>query len=186
MLNIRLGDVFVAHISIGENKSDSEYAVNSFWDGFFKLALSKGVPSSKAKFYLNWAHKFAVSIGGIPLKQRALCDLRSFIDELHAAGTPPWQVEQARKALAMLYRDYLGIDPKQLPERRDEPAEFRDAIRAPMALQQTYGALFSAVECTIRTLHYSPKTLQAYLLWSKRFLAYLGMPRSAHSRRGYG
>jgi hypothetical protein len=113
---------FCPYILIGGNMSGSEHAVNSFWAGFLELALSKGVPKNKAKFYLNWAHKFAVSIGGIPLKQRALCDLRSFIDELHAAGTPPWQVEQARNALAMLYRDYLGIDPRQLPERREEPS----------------------------------------------------------------
>jgi site-specific recombinase XerD len=71
--------------------------------------------------------------------------------------------------------DIQSLEKSDEPAKSRGPTEYRDAIRAPMVVQKTYGELFSAMEGTIRTLHYSPKTAKTYLSWSKRFLVFCGL-----------
>ena len=53
--------------------------VNPFWGEFGKVLTEKGIDDNHLKFYLNWAQKFAVWLKGVPLRERSLADIRSFV-----------------------------------------------------------------------------------------------------------
>jgi site-specific recombinase XerD len=150
-------------------------AVNHFWDGFRDLLLEKGISQDRVDYFLNWSHKFALSIKGVPLKERSLGDLRNFIAGLRAIDTPDWQIQQARMSLNLLYRDYLSLPPETLPPTRSEPEQMRDTVRFPELLDQEHGELLEQMKRVIRVLHYSPRTEHSYVSWVKRFIVFNDM-----------
>ena len=56
--------------------------VNKFWERFHKTVINQGVSASEAYFYEKWGEKFAVSMKGIPLRQRTAEDIIEFIAKL--------------------------------------------------------------------------------------------------------
>ena len=142
-----------------------------FWEGYLNCAIEKGISQEHAKWYVNWAVKFARAIRGVPLKKRAIEDVKGFLEDLKAAeDVAPWQVEQARQALRLLYTDYLRIEPEEMPKKRVDKA--RDRVGRPHELTQKHGDLLEAMENCLKQKHYSPRTQEAYLGWAKRFISF--------------
>ena len=149
--------------------------VKGFWDAFAKVLSDNGIDDGHAKFYLNWAHKFALWLKGVPLRDRSLDDIRTFIAELRASGTPDWQVDQAREAIAILYRDHLKMDLSSLPKERQEADGVLDRVRSPKVVEQQYAGVFESLRRVIAIQHYSERTEIAYVSWVRRFLVFCGL-----------
>lgn len=146
--------------------------VNRFWGEFGQVLAKKGIDDNHLKFYLNWAQKFAVWLKGVPLRERSLDDIRAFISELRASGIQEWQVDQAREALAVLYRDHLKIALSSLPNKRRESDGILDRVISVKALEQQYETVFTRIRSVIAVHHYSPRTGEAYRAWARRFLVF--------------
>ena len=146
--------------------------VNPFWGKFGHVLAERGLDDEHVRFYLNWANDFSVWLKGVPLKERSLDDIRCFIAELRASGVADWRVDQAREAIAILYRDHLGMDLSTLPVVRLESDGVRDRVRSVKALEQHYEAVFTRMRSVIAVHHYSRRTLDAYLSWTRRFFVF--------------
>ena len=149
--------------------------VNGFWEGFQRKVVEKGVPEKNAKFYVRWAHQFAISIKGAPLRERSVADVKAWLRRLgDREDVLPWQVGQARDALRILYRDYLEIDPNTMrKETRRKPAEIRkDEVGNERLLMERYGGLLGQLRDEIVRRNYSQRTLESYSSWVRRFLSY--------------
>jgi len=145
-----------------------------FWGKYADSVRKAGVPDEQVKWFLRWAERFARAVRGVPIRQRSVEDVRSFLDDLKADERfAPWQVRQARKAVAILYRDHLGIDPARLPATRSGKA--RDVVQQPRQLAALHGDLLKALRGAIRVKHYSPRTEEAYLGWVRRYIAFHDM-----------
>ena len=49
--------------------------VNTFWAAHYDAGLASGLPEKTAKWYVNWAQKFAISIKGKRLRSRSVKDI---------------------------------------------------------------------------------------------------------------
>ena len=160
----------------GKNK-----AVNAFWAGYAKVLSEHGVDAEVIGSYADWAEKFARSQPG-PLRERSLTEIRGFISGLRDAGTPVAEVDEAREAIAYLYRDFLKMDLHSLPEGetedgRGEPqkdAEGRRRGKSEVSVR--YKDFFAQFDRVLAVHHYSPRTGAAYLAWTRRFLVFFGLP----------
>ena len=86
--------------------TDHSKHVNQFWTEFSHALSKQGIDESRIKFYLQWARRYA-TWSKTPLRMRSLEDIRRFVAELRRSGVDDWQVNQAREAIAILYRDHL-------------------------------------------------------------------------------
>lgn len=145
-----------------------------FWSGFLDCAIKNGVKPDHARWYVEWANRFAKAVQGVPLRDRCVEDVRVFLDDLKAAEEiAPWQVEQARKALRLLYETYLRIDPATMPRKRAD--SHRDAVTRPHELAQRHGNLLTQLNTALLSAHYSPRTREAYIGWARRFITFHAM-----------
>ena len=157
--------------------------VNKFWERFHKTVINQGVSASEAYFYEKWGEKFAVSMKGIPLRQRTAEDIIEFIAKLkNDNNIKKWQIDQARKALYILYYKHLKI-PLQFDKSKnsdshdtiDAPEEkklFKDNLSAKKEITDTHKLLVEKITKEIRYRHYSIKTEQSYLEWVVRFITF--------------
>ncbi len=150
---------------------DGGKEVKDFWRVYRDIVIKTGVPVDKAKWYVRWAEKFAKSLKGKPLKVRSQQDVEAFLDDLKVKGRP-WQVEQARAALDILYGDLLNLD---LGKGDHEEETFRDAGPGVGEAKKRYRDLFKKLEKALRLRHYSLRTEQSYGSWLARFLAFLDL-----------
>ncbi|MBN1674576.1 MAG: integron integrase [Kiritimatiellae bacterium] len=149
--------------------------VNGFWGGYEAAVRKAGIPDERVRWHVYWAHKFAASIRGVPLRARCLADIRAFLDRLkRREDIAPWQYEQAREALQVLYRDHLGIALNAIPAERAGGAapRPRDARADGGRPDPRHSALLDRLRREIRTRHYSARTGSAYAAWAARFLAF--------------
>jgi hypothetical protein len=81
--------------------------VNAFWAAYYDAVLGSGLPKKAVEWYVNWAQEFAASMKGKKLRSRSGKDIGHFLKGLVVQkGIEPWEVDQARKALIFLYRDF--------------------------------------------------------------------------------
>lgn len=145
-----------------------------FWGGFLECVLKNGVSEEHARWYVNWANKFARSIRGVPLRERSIDDVRKYLDNLKAdESIAPWQAEQAQKALRLLYEKYLLIDPAEMPKKRLD--DQRDRVVSANELEQVHSDIFIQLRKSLKVRHYSPRTEEAYISWIKRFITFHGL-----------
>ena len=123
---------------------------------------------------------------GRKLRSSSVKDMGGFLKGLEVQkGIEPWQVDQARKALSFLYRDFFKLNVR-VPEspaktkgkvsevtglKGGEPA-FLDRIGSKTQLYEKHGRLFRQLRAELRTRHYSFRTEQAYKSWVGRFLGF--------------
>lgn len=148
--------------------------VNSFWSGFAKVLSERGIDDEHARFHLDWARKFAMRQKGA-LRTRSLDDIRAFIADLAAAGIDEWRINQARQAIAILYRDYLKMDLDALGKTTTSVPAPRDHVFSPPAVESHYEEIFGELRRVFALRHLSPRTADAYLAWIRRFLVYYGL-----------
>ena len=91
-----------------------------FWGGYADCVREAGVSERHVQWYLRWTEQFARAIRGVPLEQRSISDVTLFLEDLKADEQyAPWQVEQARDAIGILYRGHLGMDPSRMPRTEE-------------------------------------------------------------------
>jgi site-specific recombinase XerD len=145
--------------------------VNGFWTGFARLLADQGIDPDHLQFYLEWARKFATAQKG-SLRHRSLADIRAFIDDLRRSEVEDWRIDQARQAIAILYRDHLKIDLDSLGDKSASRSAPKDHVPCSAAIDTRYRELFDDLRRAFAIRHLSPRTATAYLAWVRRFLVY--------------
>lgn len=161
-----------------------------FWQSYRASVLKQGIPETQAKWYVTWAESFAKFQKGVPLKARSAKQVKAFLSNLeNQPAIEVWQVEQAQKALRLLYVDFLKVpwatgktppvnntneqfifsriqnaDVLLKNEFRDTPVSKEVVIR--------YGDIIKRLRTEIRSRHYSIRTEQAYEDWVRRFVTF--------------
>lgn len=142
-----------------------------FWEQYAVCVRDAGVPDVQIPWFQRWVEQFGRHLRGVPLRERSVADVTNFLDDLKAdERIAPWQVEQARQALRILYRDVFGLNGKTMAAERGKG--FRDSVTHPRQLEAAHGELLKQMHAAIRMKHYSPRTEEAYLGWAKRFIAF--------------
>ncbi|MBI5099635.1 MAG: integron integrase [Nitrospirae bacterium] len=148
------------------------------WAEYFHFALKKGVTGKDARFYVHRAKRFFEYIKK-PLRNCTAKDVKAFLDNLsHDSAIEPWQVEQARDALRLLYRDFLKVSwavqkpvgaIHELPQQSGLSSEETVSVNS---------EIFKKLQIEMRFRHYSIRTEETYIQWVRRFL-YFHRTRSA-------
>ena len=158
--------------------------VKNFWAAYRDVVLSGGIPENTATWYVRWGEGFAKFINGKPLKERTDRDVEEYLKSISKKRKArPWQVDQARDAIRILYHDFLGIpllvaantaaNPHHIETgevHRRQP--FKDTNLDPERFDTLFGKLISQIRAEIRYRHYSIRTEHTYISWIKRFLNY--------------
>lgn len=157
-----------------------------FWKNFHACVLEHGVPEDKAEWYVRWGRKFARSVRGVPLRSRTTVHVKAFLTQL---GNEPnlgeWQIEQAEKALEILYHKFLNLplvrnqteqaDPSSSPvQPLPEEKPFRDQINCD-EIDRVHKKLLNRLKTEIRTRHYSIRTERVYTDWVRRYITFHGL-----------
>ncbi|MFC1495288.1 integron integrase [Thermodesulfobacteriota bacterium] len=163
---------------------DKQSDVNRFWDRFRDAVIKHGVPETYADWYVKWGQKFALSIKGKPLRERTLEDIKTFLSRIKLQkGFNKFQIEQARKALYILYYKYLKVpvdfsknEESGIPERkqgysRDIESDNNDFIFK-KDVKKSHRELIDKIRKELRYKHYSLKTEYTYIDWAVRFISF--------------
>lgn len=84
--------------------------VKNYWAAYRDVVLSGGIPERFADWYVRWSESFAKFIKGKPLNERTRLDIEEYLISIaNHRKARPWQVDQARDAIRILYHDFLDI-----------------------------------------------------------------------------
>lgn len=172
------------------NRSDSREARDRFWAAYRSCVVENGVSSKVAGHYEKWVRQFVEYLPEKRLQKRDGADVQRYLAELEQSEAfGEWQVGQARRALRILYEEFLpnytpGAGRRKLGGKASEAAteggarrvsrsrkEFKDRP-IPGEAERRYGDCLGAMREKIRTLHYSIRTEGTYQDWVRRFLAF--------------
>ncbi len=140
---------------------------------YLNLALKNGIPEKTARWYVNWARQFEYFLKDIPLDKCAANDVTEFLDHL-SDKMESWQVEQAREALKLLYRDFLKM-PWAAENANTAGAIHELPLQVPLETIPSAEEIFKKLQTEIRYLHYSIRTEQTYVQWLRRFMHFHNM-----------
>ncbi len=168
-----------------------------FWLNYRTSVLRQGISEAKAEWYVTWAENFAKFQKGVPLRARTVKQIKDFLSNLESqSGFEAWQVDQVKKALRLLYVDFLKVPwatrkTPQVNKSKEQfifskvqnsdvllKNEFRDTpVSKEVVLR--YADIIKRLRTEIRSRHYSIRTEQAYEDWVRRFVTfhYLKSPR---------
>lgn len=145
---------------------------------FGRLLPVNGVPEKAREFYLRWLQFYLDYCRkyDIPFDQPESQPL--FLQKLQEKKLPPWQQEQASHAVSL----YFDLSPS-LPESVPAPVS-TGAVRGlasatnstPTQVSEPAASTgaswreeFTSLTQEIKVRHYSPKTLDTYKLWLRKF-----------------
>ena len=102
--------------------SKSDNYVNGFWTKFGSVLSESGIDEEHAKFYLQWAEKFAVWLKGVPLRpSRYYLELRLYRARLLLLQTDIPIIEVAVSCgfstaphFSKCYSDHYGKPPRDV------------------------------------------------------------------------
>jgi hypothetical protein len=140
------------------------------WAEYFHFALKKGITGKDARFYVHRAKQFFKYIK-MPLRNCTAKDVKGFIDYLSKnSKIPEWQIEQARDALRLLYRDFLKVSwALQKPVGAIHELPLQSGLSSEETLSVN-SEIFKKLQIEMRFRHYSIRTEQTYIQWVRRFL----------------
>jgi integron integrase len=148
-------------------------ASSTFWTEYIATLDKLGITDKKSKYYVVWVKKFEKFLNGVDFRQASPEMTGAFLDGLEGSGSEEWQVEQARHALQILFRDHLKVNLYAAGFRA--PEKFQDAISRPEEIDGLFGKILGQIESEIRVRHYSMRTEEAYVTWVKRFISFNGL-----------
>lgn len=157
--------------------------VNRFWGSFRETVIKQGLSEFEADSYVKWGERFAISIKGIPLRQRTREHVISFIEKLKKENSNRGEeIERARKALYILYYKHLLLpleknetnikDSGAALNKSQEKELFKDTLSTKKEIINTHSDIIEKITNEIRYRHYSIKTEQSYIEWVVRFIAF--------------
>lgn len=138
--------------------------------------LQSGVSLRLISWYSRWVERFARNCKGAELGSRSAGEVRSFLQGLlDNPKIESWQVEQASGSLRVLYQQMFkaswaetwefDVADGQRPVKAQAPEPAGAVAKATESREQ----LLKRLRSTLRSLHYSIRTEQAYEQWVKRF-----------------
>jgi len=171
--------------------------LDKFWSDYAVVLDKQGIQKYTIKWYVKWAEDFAKSLKGRPLPNRTAGEVKVYLDNLARwNGVQDWQVAQARDALVILYKVFLGVEWARSIERRVEGERiavsrkrravsggqrgrrpgrrFRDGAGSGAA-EARFGEEFKRLRTELRLRHYSIRTEETYANWALRFLNFHGL-----------
>lgn len=159
--------------------------VKKFWGSYRHLVVESGVPAKNADWFVRWAQKFADSSKKKPLRERSAADIHKFLIELSIQpGIQPWQIQQAEKALLILYQDFLKQDLGLASDQTLMPVEeksafnknprskFKDPLISNPEKNNRWEEYLVRFRSAMRVRHYSIRTERAYEQWVSRLLSF--------------
>ena len=143
---------------------------SSFWTEYNATILKLGISESKSNYFIDPVRRFERFINGLSFDQVSPDIVQTFLAELkNESWAHDDDIEQARHALRLLYKEHLKIGLNRASFRKPV---FADSVTARKGLMINQDALINAVVAEIRVRHYSIRTEGAYVGWVKRFLAF--------------
>ena len=179
--------------------SDVSHTVRErFWGAYRSCVMEHRVALAASHHYEKWVRLFVEFCPEKRLQQRDGKDVQRFLADLEGdAHFEEWQVRQARRALKILYEEFL---PHYSPGKEKggvecgvsrvgsqpcaglEEVGSGSALRRPRGLfkdspipgevERRSGADLRAMREKIRARHYSIRTEGSYVDWVRRFLAF--------------
>jgi integron integrase len=144
---------------------------NTFWSEYNDTLKKLRIPEVNSKFYIVWVKKFERFLNGLPINQAAPEMIHAFLTDLaNDERIKDWQVKQAKHALEILFKNHLKMNSYSTGFDRVE--SFRDSLTDEDRIQKLHGGLIKLIETEIRVRHYSVRTEEAYLAWTKRFMSF--------------
>ena len=177
---------------------DSEGSVSgkksAFRSRFALAVVQAGVPATEAAFWVSWVMAWGRFLRPKSYLEAVPVEVEHFLTKLAQEGRIRWQLEQAEQALQLLYREiypqpWAKAWPVRLP---DVMATARPLQREPLSpefiqaqhgdrddtgdLPARYAHFLDELRQVLRTRHYSYRTEQTYVDWTRRFLIYAQPP----------
>jgi integron integrase len=139
----------------------TEQLLAAFADHLLRNQLSD---DRHCKYMLHWVRRYMVHPPPLPsATPNELMD--GFLGQLRREDLKEWQLDQAKQAVTA-WRAWSG---------GRTPGETTPAPRVAAAADGSLdpGKTLAVLENTLRLRHYSPRTLDTYMDWARRYLAYL-------------
>ena len=162
----------------GEGETEAE---RSFWERYWDLLGNQGVKVGQEVWYERWCLRFIRELKPRRLRQATAEDVGQFLGlqalQQDAAG---WKVRQADHALQILLRDLVRVPwaaawPVGLPEMDGWMEGPEGGGKMPIPRNASQARFVEEVNRMIRSLrclHYSYRTEEAYVAWAHRFLTF--------------
>jgi hypothetical protein len=132
-----------------------------------QLLLNSDIPSEQYRYYRKWvryywdfSHKYTCEAANPKTLAR-------FLEKLHSKKQSQSQQEQAQKAILLFYQ-LESVQPTAAPTRDNHPSAKPMLAKHPEK-EINPASIYQALTTQIKTRHYSPKTLKAYLPSVPRF-----------------
>ncbi|MBI5100102.1 MAG: integron integrase [Nitrospirae bacterium] len=170
--------------------SFNTFGNKDFWTKYFNCVLKSGIPESKSKWYASWVKQYTDFMKGKAFPECSLEDVQRFLTYLSGKDRiQDWQMEQAKEALLIVYRDIFcvswssqitALNLKNPFSKRNhsvstgEYAKFQDELPR-LENNAAHKNIFDRLRTEMRFRHYSIRTEKTYEQWIRRFLQFNNM-----------
>ena len=159
------------------------------WKDYEIFLADKNIKGKTAQWYINWNKYFIRYLKKTPVYQSTASDVKQFLQYLHGkANIAPWQIDQVKKALRMMLRDFMRL-PWTLQKKDDEmkipfaktlltnkpPLTQSEHFPSAKEVDIEYRHLFEKLKNEIRFRHYSIRTERTYCQRVRGFLCFTNM-----------
>jgi integron integrase len=147
------------------------------WRSYESALKKKAVPENNITHYKRWVRRFEAEFPAKLLRSRSARDIEGFLSSLEMdPSILAWQLKQAAEAISFFYREIFhrnwALDPISPVSGGD-----REKENLPSGDPQARQHLKNLRLC-LASRRYSPKTIETYTLWVRRYLRFL-MARKA-------
>ncbi len=136
---------------------------------FDSILIEKKIPEKKHNFYRKWLMYYLDFCRKYDFPESNKDSLPRFLKKLQDKNQTPEQIKQASHAVSLFYTAMAGAGAHNDKARPDaaEPSHENEISSEERAAG--WNLACEDLEAEIKVRHYSPKTLDAYTMWVKKF-----------------
>src|ERR1051326_2857182 len=166
----------------GPGEPEAEHV---FWCRYWEVIRAKGVPAGREIWFERACHRFIRELRPKRLKEATAQDVTNFLGLLgRQPDSTGWKIRQADQALQILFQELVHCPwaaqwPVGLPELEGwmEGPEGGGKMPVPADVAQArFAEQINRMVKSLRCLHYSYRTEEAYVGWARRFLSFSHAP----------
>jgi len=144
-----------------------------FWQSYENHLSNHSINSKHYRWYKNWCQQFIKFMGVTPLLECEPKHVSAFLNNLRDnPSIKDWQSEQARSALWCLFHEQLKISWAVKGRSGASQPVINPKRPAPPPLSESHRATLKKLRSTLLGRQYAKRTVESYLDWATRFLAY--------------
>jgi hypothetical protein len=144
-----------------------------FWQSYENHLSNHSINPKHYRWYKNWCQQFIKFMGATPLLECEPKHVSAFLNNLRdTSSIKDWQLEQARSALWCLFHEQLKISWAVKGRSRSSQTVINPKRPAPPPLSESHRATLKKLRSTLLGRQYAKRTVESYLDWATRFLAY--------------